>query len=53
MKNNWFKKDEFYDETNYDLITEEEIKHVHPNLDKIFPSPAMNSGIMKIHQNDP
>ena len=53
MVNNEVEPDEFYDETNDDLITEEELEHIHPDLDHNFPSPTMNSGIMTINQNDP
>ena len=35
------------------MITEEELEHIHPDLDKNFPSPIMNSDIMTIHQNEP
>ena len=53
MVNNEVEPDEFYDDTNDDLITEEELEHIHPDLDHNFPSPKMNSVIMTIHQNDP
>ena len=39
--------------TNYDLIAEEELKHIHPDLDKNFTYPTMNSCIMKINKNYP
>ena len=52
MENNEVEQYELYDDTNDDLITEEELKHIHPDLDNNFPSPTMNLGIMKIHQND-
>ena len=39
-------------ETNENFIPEEGIEYVHPDLYKKFLSPAMNSGIMTIHQND-
>ena len=53
MENNEVEKDELYDEKNDYLIPEKELEHIHPDLDNNFPSPTMNSGIMKIHQNDP
>ena len=53
MENNEVEQDELYDETNYYLITEEELEHIHPDLDNNFSSPTTNSGIMTIHQNDP
>ena len=53
MEKNEAEQDEFYEETNDDLITEEELKHIHPDIDHNFPSPTINSGIMLIHQNDP
>ena len=37
-ENNQVEQDEFYEETNDDLITEEEIEHIHPDLDHNFPS---------------
>ena len=46
-KNNKYKneveQDEFYEETNYELITVEEIKYIHQDLDQ---------GIMSICHND-
>ena len=53
MENNEFKQYEFYDETNDELITKEELEHIHPEPDNNILSPTMNSGITKIHQNDP
>ena len=53
MENNEVKQDELYDKKNDDFITEEELEHIHPDLDNNFPSPKMNSGIMTIHQNNP
>ena len=53
MGNNGFKQDSFYDKTNYEFITEGELENIHPDLDHNFPSPKMNSGIMKVNQNDP
>ena len=53
MVNNEVEPDEFYDETNDDLITEEELEHIHPDLDHNFPSPTMNSGIISIQYNYP
>ena len=53
MENNEAEKDELYEETNYGLITEEVIEHIHPELDHNFPYPTMNSSVMSIHQNDP
>ena len=35
------------------MINEEELGHIHPDIDNSFLSPTMNSGIMTIHQNDP
>ena len=43
MENNEIKQDEFYEETNYELITVEEIKYIHQDLDQ---------GIMSICHND-
>ena len=42
MKNNEVEQDEFYEDTNYDLINEKELYHIHPDLDHNFPSPTMN-----------
>ena len=42
MENNEFEQDGLYENTNYDLITEEELRHIHPDLDNNFPSPKMN-----------
>ena len=53
MENNEVEKHELYDETNDDLITEEELENIPLDLDKNFPSPTMNSGIMAVHQNGP
>ena len=32
MENNEAEQEEFYKDTNDDLITEEELKHIHPDL---------------------
>ena len=53
MENNEVEQDDFYEDINDDLITEEELKNIHPDLNHNFPSPTMNSGIMSIHHNDP
>ena len=53
IDNNEAEQDEFYDDKNDDLITEEKLEHIHPDLDNNLPSPTMNSGITEIHQNDP
>ena len=53
MENNDIEQDEFHYEKNVYLISDKELEHIHPGLDKKFPSPTMNSGIMKIHHNDP
>ena len=50
---NGVKQYEFYDEKNDELIPEEELEHINPYLDNNFLSSTMNSGIMKIYQNDP
>ena len=42
MENNEVKQDELYEETNYNLITEEELKYIHPELNNNFPYPTMN-----------
>ena len=34
------------------MITEEELKHIHTDLDYNFPFPEMNSDIMSIHHNN-
>ena len=52
MENNEVKQEEFYEETNYDLINEEELRHINPELDHNFTYTTMNSGIMSIHHND-
>ena len=52
MKKNDAEQDKFYEDTNDDLITEEELENIHPGLDHNFTSPTMNSGIMSIHHND-
>ena len=33
MENNYIEQDEFHDNTNDDLIPEEELEHIHPYLD--------------------
>ena len=53
MENNEVEHDALYYEINDDFITEEELEHIHPDLDKKIISPTINSGIIKIHQNDP
>ena len=42
-----------YEEKNDDLITEEELKKIHPDLNHNFTSPKMNSGVMSINHNYP
>ena len=34
-------------------ITEAELEDIHPDLDKNFPSPKMNSGLMNVHHTYP
>ena len=41
MENNEVEQDEFHEDTNYDLIPEEELEHIHPDLDKKIPSKTM------------
>ena len=41
MENNEVKQYELYDKKNDDFITEEELEHIHPDLDHNFPSPPM------------
>ena len=53
MVNNEVEKDELYYETHDEFITEEELEHIHPDIDNNLPSSKMNSGIMTIHHNDP
>ena len=53
MENNEVEQDDFYEDINDDLITEEEIKNIHPDLNHNFPYPTMNSGIMSINHNYP
>ena len=38
IENNEVEQEEFHENTNDDLITEEEIKCIHPDLDQKFPS---------------
>ena len=53
MENNEVKQDKLYEDTNYYLSIEEELKHIHPDLDYNFPYTTINSGIMTINQNYP
>ena len=53
MENNYVEQDEFHDKKNDEFTPEEELEHIHPDLDNSFPSQTMNSGGMKIHQNYP
>ena len=53
MENAEVEQEKLYEDTNYDLITEEELEYIYPDLNHNFPSPTMNSGIMSIHHNDP
>ena len=41
MKKNQVDQDEYHEETNDDLIPDEELEHFHPYLDNNFPSPTM------------
>ena len=52
MENNEAEKYEFYERKNDELITEEELEHIHLYLDHNFKSPKMNSIVMSIRQND-
>ena len=40
-------------DTNYNLITEKELEHIHLYLNHNFPYPKMNSGLIEINQNYP
>ena len=46
-------QEEIYEDKYDYLITEEQLKHIHPDLNHNFPSPTMNSGIMSTFHNDP
>ena len=35
------------------MITEEELEHIHPDLNHNFLSPTMNSGLMIVYHNYP
>ena len=52
MENNEAEQYEFYEKKNDELITEEELEHIHLYLDHNFKSPKMNSSVMSIRQND-
>ena len=52
MENNEVEQDEFHDEKNNCQAPEEELGHIHPDLDFKKSYPTMNSGVIKIHQND-
>ena len=52
-ENNDLYQYEFHDEKNNELIPDEELEHIHPDLDKSVPSQTMKSGITTIHKNDP
>ena len=47
MYNNEVKKDELYEERNDDLITEEELEHIHPELEKN----AISKNELRFHVN--
>ena len=51
MENNEVEQDELYEETNYDFITEEALKHTHLDPVQNFPYPKISSDIMPIHRN--
>ena len=53
MKNTEVEREELYEYTKDDLIAEEELENIHPDLDHNFPYPTMNSVIISIHHNDP
>ena len=53
MENTDSEQEEFYEDTNYDLITEEELENIPLEMNQNFPPPTINSGIMSIHHNDP
>ena len=36
------KEEELFEDTNKNIITEEELENIHPNLHHNFPSPTMN-----------
>ena len=52
MENNDVEQDKLYEEIDDDLIIEEELEIIHPDLDHNFPYPKMNLFIMSIHHND-
>ena len=53
MENNDIEQEKLYEDRNDDLINEEELDHIHPDIYHNFPSSKMNSGIMLIFHNDP
>ena len=46
------EQEEFFEETNWNLITEEELEHIHSDLNHNFKYHAMNSGLMTVYHND-
>ena len=52
MENNDTEQEKFYEETNDDLINEEKIQHIHPEINQNFPYSTMNSGVVSIYHND-
>ena len=51
MKNTEVEIEELYEDTNDYFTTEEELGHIHPDLNHNFPYPKINSGIMSINCN--
>ena len=52
-KKNEAEQYELHDDTDDELIPDEELEHIHPELYNNIPYSTMNSGIIKIYQNDP
>ena len=53
IKDDEVEQEELFGDTNDNLITEEELEHIHPDLNKTVPSPTMNSGLMTVNHNNP
>ena len=46
-------KNIFLKDKNDNFITEEELEHIHPDINQNFPYPKMNSGLITVHNNGP
>ena len=53
IENSEVEKEELFEDKNENLITEEELEHIHAHPNQKFPYPTMKTGLITVHHNDP